>query len=122
MKIKPPHDCPGDVITYNCSIFSNAEELELTWRIILPHMSANSATLTKSARINSFFLAKSAIALAKATLTKFEKTNEYIESSLELYLLKDVPMNNTIIECRIHDLDVQNIEVILHTPGTLRYY
>ena len=118
IKTKPPHDCPGDIMAYNCSIFSNIEELKLTWIVTLPqNKSANSVTLSGST-LTGFNLGN----FAKATLTEFDATNGYIESSLELYLLNGASMNTTIIECHIDDLDSKKIEVILDTPGTLYNY
>lgn len=102
----PEIDCPGETIAYNCSIASNTEDLLLTWNILFP------GNISLSYTYNSLSFVWDSNDLGwntSTTLTAY--TEEYIESILEITLLRDIETNGTKVECSIEDLDFDTVTV-----------
>ena len=101
-------DCPGDILSYNCSIQSNSEAVYLTWRVTLPGESPISVTIYPSdnstgARLNDYIT---------ATLTGF-RNNEFIHSTIEFTVHPDIPTDQIIVECSIDDLGNDTITLYI---------
>ena len=107
-------DCPGDTISYNCSINSNSKDLHLTWRVNFPDrapiqiMYDNSSALNRTDHLDRNI---------STTLTKYI-ANEYIESVITLTVLRSVGMRSVRLECSGRDLNNQSEEVNIFASGT----
>ena len=110
-------DCPGDTISYICSIASNAYNLRLTWVVIF--LGQPPITITydaDSVRDTVNFLGMN----VSSTLTEFRARN-YIESVITLTFLSDVSyVNKTMLECNFAGLtnDAENFSI--YSPGKIR--
>ena len=100
-RIVPNRDieCPGDIISYNCSFESNNEMLHLTWRVSIP--GEPSMTFT---HLNTSSLSPSLIRLNKYITTSLTQyiEDEYIESTLDITV--EASTNNSTIECLMGSL------------------
>ena len=111
--VRPEIDCPGDTITYNCSILSNTETIHLIWRVTFPGLSPVNITYDSSSTLyNTDNLPMN----LSAILTKY-RNEECIESLIVLTVLRNVTMNNTKVECIIADLDYETTIVFVNTSG-----
>ena len=106
-------ECPGDTIPYRCSIQSNSETVQLTWRVTLPGQTAINITYDNTSSLNTEDnLAINVI----TTLTEFT-IDEYIESTIVFRVLSDVAMNQTKLDCVSEDLDEETLFVFVNTTG-----
>lgn len=96
-------DCPGDFISYNCSIQSNSETLHLTWRVTVPGFMPVNITYDEFSNeleeenLNGF--------ITTALLEYI--SDEYIESTLSLTINDNFTtdaINLIELECFIEDL------------------
>lgn len=108
-------DCPGDTITYNCSIESNTEMLHLTWSVNFPEVLPFEITYD-----TTLFLDFGEIDYLDMNVTAslIDFRNGYIESIITLTVL-NAAMNGTIVECSITDLDNDIVTVLINTSGIL---
>ena len=106
-------DCPGDTISYNCTILTNSETPHLTWRVTLPgHMPLN-ITYDNFSNQDSFNLFGMNIIVV---LREFRY--EYIESVIVLIVVDDVVLNGTKLECGISPyLNIATASVYVNTSG-----
>ena len=88
-------DCPGDTISYNCSIQSNSETVQLTWRVTLPGQMPIDITYDNTSNLNTVDNLGFSITTTLTTYTR----DEYIESTIVFTVLRDVVMNGTELEC-----------------------
>lgn len=103
-------ECPGDSISYRCSIQSNSEYIELTWQILFPN--GNSVNIT----YNSTSTTNQLESLGHSNITTVLSNyipGVYAESILTL----TVDMNGTEIECSSSELDSFSVKVYFNTSG-----
>ena len=113
--------CPGDTISYNCSIISNAEATHLNWKVTFPGLMPISFTYNSS---SSLYKIDNLDMNISVTLTDFTTTNlteyvheEHIESILTLTVLKNITINKIKLECSIADLHNDTVTVYINTSG-----
>lgn len=110
----PVIDCPGEIITYNCSILSNTENLLLTWSIDFPE----NLSLTITYDMFSFIGDMDDLGWnVTATLTDY--TSDYIKSRLEIIVPKSFEINRTKVECSIEDLNFDTATVYVIFEGIM---
>lgn len=95
---------------FNCSIASNAEYLHLIWSITLPGQAPMVATLDGNSDVGSLTTLTSGISVA---LT--EVRNNYIESVLTI--INHQRINETVITCKITELDMKSETFVLEPAG-----
>ena len=98
---RPDIDCPGDTISYNCSIESNTTNLHLTWNIILPDLSSESITYDNDSVVNNL----DSLPLSINTLLSKYVSGQYIESIIFFMVIRNGTLNGTKFQCSIQDLD-----------------
>ena len=100
-------DCPGDTISYNCTILTNSETPHLTWRVTLPgNVPLNITYDNSSNQGNLNYLGMN------ISSTLREIRYGYIESVIVLTVVNDVNLNGTELECSIGaDFDVATVTV-----------
>ncbi len=106
-------ECPGDIVSYNCSIQSNSEMVHLTWHVTLPGqmpvnityygMSYNRTNL--SSYISTY-------------LTGF-RSDEFIHSTLEVTVHPDIPTDQIILQCSIDNLANDTTIVLINTSSEI---
>ena len=109
-------ECPGDIISYVCSVHSNSENVQLKWHILFPRQSPIEILYDHASTTNIADTLKLGV---ETTLTNFTRDN-YIESLLELTIIKGVPINGTEIECSSENLNSVRIEVLVNTSGIVQ--
>ena len=124
LKINTSRDdvyCPGDTISYNCSIISNTERPHLIWNITLP---GQTPTIFIYDSISTLYDIHHLNTNITVTLTKLDTiattefvNKEHIESIIVITVLKNVSMNGTELECSIADLDSDSAVVFVNTSG-----
>ena len=109
-------ECPGDTISYNCSIQSNSEALHLTWQVVLPEQSSinithyeNTSIIRDLNNLSSFI---------NTTLTEFN-SDQYIESILVLTVVANVPINQTQLNCIIDNIGNDTVQVFVNKSGKI---
>ena len=112
-------ECPGDVLQYMCSVRSNSETIELNWRVTFPGLD----TIFMFVYTND---SERNVAVYRpmnltARLTRFEPDQD-VQSVLELTILRNVSMNETLLECRSEDLASENVTVIVNTSSKLFFF
>ena len=97
------------MVRYNCSILSNSEAVQLTWRVTLPGSMAINITYHdisfNNSRLNS--------TIVETALLKYVE-DEYIESVLTLTVPVDLVANQTIVECFITDLGYDSTVIFVN--------
>ena len=107
-------ECPGDTLSYQCSIQSNSESVRLNWQIFFPGENSVNITYDNSSMANQLHF------LGRGITTVLSRyiADVLVESILMLTVLRDVDiMNGTIIECSSGDLDSLMINVYVNTSG-----
>ena len=112
-KVRSDIDCPGDTLSYNCSIQSNSENVHLTWTITLPEKMPIIITYDSTSMLNENAYFDESIT---TILTDF-RSDENIESVMIMTLLRNVSLNESRIECSIADLSSDTILVLVITSG-----
>ena len=106
-------DCPGDTISYNCSILSNSETIHLIWTITLPGQASINITYDSTSTLNNNDIMGANI----NTILKEYRRDEYIESILTLTVLSDIVLDGSMIGCSISDLSNNSTMVYVNTTG-----
>ena len=106
-------ECPGDVLSYNCSIQSNSETVHLVWRVTIPDTMPVNVTYDSTSTTSELYVLNDHIS---TTLRDFVD-NEYIESILYLTIVADVPLNETKLECFIGTIGNDTVYVTVNTSG-----
>ena len=113
--------CPGDTVSYHCSIISNTETPHLKWKVTFPGLMPISFTYNSS---SSLYKIDSLDMNISVTLTDFTTINlteyvneEHMDSILTLAVLKNITMNKTELECSIADLHNGTVTVYINTSG-----
>ena len=110
-------DCPGDIISYNCSVLLSDNSAELTWTITLPGKIPLNITYDDSSLIDN---GTDILGMGVSTLLVDYRRNEYIESVVVLTLMKNVTLNGSIVECSVSnfiDNDPISTLVLVNTSG-----
>lgn len=107
-------DCPGDTVTYNCSIESNTETLHLTWSVKFPVVLP--IQITYDTYFGDIFGKIDSLDM-NVTASLLDFRDGYIESIITLTVL-NADTNGTIVECSITDLDYDMVTVLVNTSGT----
>ena len=116
-KMFPFFDCPNDILVYNCSVYSNTEDLHVSWQVYLQDGRILFYTHNSSSFMDVTYLDSNII----STLTYYDESG-YLESKLQLSLLKGVMLNGTVIECGIYDLNIAEVTVFTNTSGMEHSY
>ena len=115
--------CPGDTISYNCSITSNTEAPHLIWNVTLPGLAPIGFIFDSTFTLydRHYLDMNISVTLTKLdTIATTEFVNEErIESIIIITVLKNVTMNGTELECSITDLDVDSTVLFVNTSGKL---
>ena len=108
-------ECPGDTISYICSVMSNSEMVQLTWRVTLPGGMTANVTYDNTSILNT--VDDIGIHYIVTILTGYT-SGEYIESTIVFTVLADVDLNVTMLECISEDLDSDLDTIFFITAGT----
>ena len=109
-------DCPGDTISFNCSIGSNSESVELTWQITLPDQLV---PINITYNSSSLFYERDRLDIyANATLTKYAHGRS-IQSLITFTILKDASINGTEVQCSSSDLDSEAVKILVTISGIM---
>ena len=108
-------ECPGDTISYICSVMSNSEMVQLTWRVTLP--GGLTANITYDDTSILYAVDDIGINNIVTTLTSYT-SDEYIESTIVFTVLADVDLNVTMLECISEDLDSDSDTIFVNIAGT----
>ena len=106
-------DCPGDTLTYNCSIPSNSESIQLIWNITQPGKMPIGITYNSTSILNNIDYLDANI----STLLTEYREEEYIESVLTLTILSDFILNGTIVKCSFSSTVSRQTIVFINTSG-----
>ena len=106
-------ECPGDTISYRCSVQSNSETVQLSWMVTFPGQEAITMSYIDNSYLNSVVLLDVNVS---TTLTQYIM-DEFIESEIVLTVLQNISMNGTLLECRSEDLASKNLTVFVNTSG-----
>ncbi len=106
-------ECPGDIISYNCSIQSNSETVHLIWRVTLPGRIPINITYDSTSTLNDVDNLKSFISTSLDSLI----SDEYIESTLWVIVQVDIPANQTELECITGDLGIDSVSIFVNASG-----
>ena len=107
-------DCPGDTVSYNCSIESNTEDLHLVWTVEFPdpfeilEMVYTDDPLVHLGDVDLLDMDVSTILV--------ETREGFIHSNITLTVL-NASMNGTIVKCSIADLDSDDVTIFINTSG-----
>ena len=104
-------DCPGDTLSYNCSIQSNTETLHLTWTVEIPDLPPIGITYDNTTSVGSESLLDMNITTSLVALRE-----GYIQSDITLVIL-DAYMNGTVLRCSIADLNSDMEKISVNTSG-----
>ena len=104
-------ECPGDIVRYNCSILSNSETVQLTWRVTLPDGTSLNFTYYDGSSNNTV-----SNSVVQTTLLEYIN-DEYIESILILTVPVDLVVNQTVVECFITNLGLASDVIFVNISG-----
>ena len=119
---EPDIDCPGDFISYNCSIFSNSETVLLTWRVTFPDFPMMPFTITYDEQSlvdngNNDYISLNT-GYSSTLLTDYVQ-DEYIKSILVFELSSNITFNDTKVECESADLDNMTTYLSINSSGKI---
>ena len=103
-------DCPGDIISYSCSILSNSENLHLTWSVTIPGSMPINVSYDVSSDLYSVEYLPFNISSA---LIKYQM-DAYIKSTIHFEVLNNVSLNGTLLECGISDLSSASVRLLVN--------
>ena len=94
---------------------SNSETVHLEWNVTLPGIMPVTIRYDNTSNLNNinFF------SIGVDTILTLYKSDEYIESIIIFTVVKNVSLNNSIIQCNIGDLDRNSANVFINTSGIL---
>ena len=112
---RPEIECPGDTITYNCSIQSNSEALQLIWRISISGQMPidviynDTSNFANMSRLNGYIT---------TSLTKFIR-DECIESTLVITVQPNASTSHLMLQCFIEGLGSDFSDVVINSSSKL---
>ena len=107
-----------DTISYNCFILSNSERVHLTWSVTLPGSMPVTITYDNTSILNNM----DNLAMGVNTVLTTYRRDEYIESLIVFTIIRNIVLNEAMLECSISgldsegvisDLDTETIEVFI---------
>ncbi len=115
---RPDFDCPGDTISYNCSILSNSENITLEWSLVKSNFDQDLifSEFDAGSTLNEPRSSGPAISFI---LTEYV-VDEYIESILDFTVGTNSTIyiiNLTLITCGISDLATASVDLIVNLAG-----
>lgn len=108
-------DCPGDTISYNCSIQSNGN-VHLTWHVTLPGLMPANITYDNSSEPNIEEILHP-FPFITTVLREYRSGEHILLSTLTLTVQNDVPTDGTTLACYIGQLSHDSVIVIVNTSG-----
>ena len=90
-----------DTISYNCSILSNSERVQLTWSVTLPGSMPVTITYDNTSILNNM----DNLAIGVQTMLTTYRRDEYIESLIVFTIIRNIALNETMLECSISGVD-----------------
>ncbi len=106
-------DCPGDIISYNCSVISDSDMVNLIWRITFPDFVPINVTYNNNSILNSKFN----FALNASTILTEYMNEEYIESVITFVVVENITLNGTIVECETGGIENATEVVLVNSSG-----
>ena len=106
-------DCPGDTVSYNCSILSNSENVHLYWNVTFPGLMPISIFYDNTSNVNIMDYWPMNI----SSILLDYRRGEYIESIIVLTVLQNFSMNGTELICGITDLINESVIVLYDSSG-----
>ena len=107
-------DCPGDTITYNCSIDTNTEYLSLTWTVNLPGQTPINVTYEAMPPLSLGDVNQLLDRSISTSLVELSEGN--IQSTITFVVLGSY-MNGTTLKCSIASLDSDMDIILINTSG-----
>ena len=107
-------NCPGDTTSYRCSVMSNSETVQLTWRVTLPGMMPVNITYDSTSLPNT---QDTSFGYSITTMLTNFTMDTYIESTIVFTVLSDLAMNGTMLECISENLDDFLTMVFINISG-----
>ena len=92
---------------------SNSETVQLTWRVTLPGQMPINITYDNTSSLDTVDYLGMNIT---STLTEYI-SDEYIESTLVITVLRGVDINGTELECLYNELDASTARVYVNISG-----
>ena len=77
-------DCPGDTLSYNCSIQSNSEMLNLTWKVITPGQRSVNITYDASSELGQVTTLNDFTVTSLTEYTVDESISSILEITVDL--------------------------------------
>ncbi len=111
--MRPDIDCPGDTVSYNCSILTNSETVQLEWRITLPGSILLLSMYDNPASLNNI----DNLAMGVDTILTQYRSDTYIESIIIFTVLMGITFNQSNLQCRSANLDSMSTIVFVNTSG-----
>lgn len=107
---RPDMDCAGDSFHYRCSILSYIGNISLTWRVIFPSNISVNFTHYNTTTLETLNV--------DVNTTLNISNSNVIVSDIILKVRRNVPLNRTLIECSIADLDSDVETLVVDTKGS----
>ncbi len=92
-----------DTISYNCSIVSNSERVHLTWTVTLPGSMPVTITYDNTSILNNM----DNLAIGVQTMLTTYRRDEFIESLIVFTILRNIVLNETMLQCSISGVDME---------------
>ncbi len=92
-----------DTISYNCSISANSETVYLTWSVTPPGVMPTNITYDDTSVINLM----DNLAMGVNTMLTTYRNDEYIESILVFTVIRNIVLNETMLECSISNVNIE---------------
>lgn len=114
-------ECPGDTISYNCSIMTNSPDPELIWTVSVPgdvprtiiYNSSNSAMTDRF--IMDLGISSTLISMSMTDVLNYVVT--YIDANIEFTVQNGVTLRESMLQCGIRDLNDDTILVSVNISG-----
>ncbi len=146
-QIRPYTNCPGDTLSYNCSVFQNSEDVYLTWTITLPERTPFTITYNNLSIIDSLdyldstdyfsfesidYMNEENVSMQESVdnfdmsistiLTDYD-VGEYIESVVTLTIVNNISLNGANVECSISNMNNDSKSLLLSVNiSGIHYY
>lgn len=105
-------NCPGDVVSYNCSI-SSPNILHLTWLVTLPGSPTINVTYTRISSRNS----PTSHHRSFSSVLSSYIDEQYIESIIMFSVLREIDITGTTVQCTMGTIEA-SITLTSQTTGT----
>lgn len=108
-QIKPRTLCPGDTLSYNCSLWTYTWNPRLQWHVRYPKQEPVIVSYTgASYRHWPRYFGPS----TKSTLTEYSTSRApFMVSEITLVVMRHVPIYGTEVKCTVDDMDPTSIKI-----------